>query len=151
MTSTPTTLVLTQEIKDLVNGSLDSGNPILLAAVDADSRPVLSYRGSTAVHGDDSIGLWARNAEGGTIEAIKHNPHVALMYRSATVPLLKFEGRARVVTDPAERDQVYEAAPERERNGDPERKGLAVVVELDKVSGVLGFGADGPIFVGLAR
>jgi hypothetical protein len=33
----------------------------------------------------------------------------------------------------------------------PDRKGLAVVIELDKVSGVVGFGADGPVFVGLAR
>jgi hypothetical protein len=46
---------------------------------------------------------------------------------------------------------VFEAAPEREGNGDPERKGLALVIELDKVSGVLGFSADGPIFVGLGR
>jgi len=103
------------------------------------------------VHGDDSLGLWVRNAEGGTVEAIRHNLLVALMYRSATVPLLKFEGRARIATDPAERNHVFEAAPERERNADPERKGLAVVIELDKVSGVLGFGPDGPIFVGLER
>ena len=54
-------------------------------------------------------------------------------------------------TDPAERNQVFEAAPEREQKGDPDRKGLAVVIELDKVSGVVGFGADGPVFVGLAR
>jgi hypothetical protein len=119
--------------------------------VDRQNRPVLSFRGSTAVHGDDSLGLWVRNAEGGTVEAIRHNPHVALMYRSATVPMLKFEGRAYVATDPAERNQVFEAAPERERNADPERKGLAVVIVLDKVSGVLGFGPDGPIFVGLER
>jgi len=144
-------LILTQEIKDLVNGALESGNPILLAAVDARNRPVLSFRGSTAVHGDDSLGLWVRNVEGGTVEAIRHNPQVALMYRSATVPFVKFEGRAYVATDPAERDQVFEAAPERERKADLERKGLAVVIELDKVSGVLGFGPDGPIFVGLGR
>ena len=151
MTSTQGTLVLTQEIKDLVNGSLGSGNPILLAAVDAQSRPVLSFRGSTQVHSDDSLGLWVRNVEGGTIEAIRQNPQVALMYRSATVPFVKFEGRARVATDPAERNQVFEAAPEREQKGDPDRKGLAVVIELDKVSGVVGFGKDGPVFVGLVR
>ena len=151
MTSTQGTLVLTQEIKDLVNGSLESGNPILLAAVDAQNRPVLSFRGSTTVHSDGSLGLWARNAEGGTIEAIKQNPQVALMYRSPTVPFVKFEGRAHVVTDEAERNQVFEAAPERERKGDPDRKGLAVVIELDKGSGVVGFGMDGPIFVGVGR
>jgi hypothetical protein len=151
MTSPQGTLVLTQQIKDLVNGSLESGNPILLAAVDAQHRPVLSFRGSTTVHTDDSLGLWVRNVAGGTIEAIKQNPHVVLMYRSATVPFVKFEGRARIATDPAERNQVFEAAPEREQSGDPDRKGLAVVIELDKVSGVVGFGADGPVFVGLGR
>jgi hypothetical protein len=151
MTSTQGALVLTQEIKDLVNGSLDSGNPILLAAVDAQNRPVLSFRGSTQVHSDDSLGLWVRNVAGGTIEAIKQNPHVALMYRSATVPFVKFEGRARIATDPAERNQVFEAAPAREQAGDLDRKGLALVIELDKVSGVVGFGADGPVFVGLVR
>jgi hypothetical protein len=66
-------------------------------------------------------------------------------------PPLKFEGRARVVSDETERNQVFEAAPAREQNGDPDRKGLAVVIELDKVSGVAGFGADGPVFVGLGR
>src|ERR1700744_2155365 len=96
---TSSTLILTQEVKDLVNRSLESGNPILLAAVDRDNRPVLSFRGSTTVHADDQLGFWVRNQQGGTIEAIRHNPHVALMYRSATVPLLKFEGRARIVTD----------------------------------------------------
>jgi Pyridoxamine 5'-phosphate oxidase len=151
MTSTPSALVLTQQIKDLVNGALDSGNPILLAAVDAQNRPVLSFRGSTQVHSDDSLGLWVRNVAGGTIEAIKQNPQVALMYRSATVPFVKFEGRAHIATDPAERNRVFEAAPEREQKGDPDRKGLAVVIELDKVSGVVGFGADGPVFVGLVR
>jgi hypothetical protein len=148
---TASALILTQEIKELVNGSLESGNPILLAAVDRESRPILSFRGSTTVHADDQLGLWVRNAQGGTLEAIRHNPHVALMYRSATVPLLQFQGRARVVADAAERDRVFEGAPERERNADPERKGTAVVIELDRVSGVLGFKNGAPIFVQLER
>ena len=144
-------LVLTQEIKDLVSRALDSGNPILLAAVDRDNRPVLSYRGSTSVHADDQLGLWVRNAQGGTIEAIRNNPYVALMYRSATTPLLQFQGRARVVTDEAERISVFDAAPERERNADPECKGVAVIVELDRVGGVLGFKDGKPIRVQLER
>jgi hypothetical protein len=144
-------LVLTPEIKDLVASALVSGNPILLAAVDQDNRPVLSFRGSTAVHSGDQLGLWVRNTQGGTIEAIKRNPHVALMYRSATTPMLQFQGRARIVTDESERNRVFEAAPERERNMDPERKGIAVVVDLDRVSGVLGFKDGAPIRVQLVR
>ncbi|MEJ1967412.1 MAG: pyridoxamine 5'-phosphate oxidase family protein [Rhizomicrobium sp.] len=144
-------LVLTPEIKDLVNNGLASGNPLLLAVVTPENKPVLSFRGSTQVYSDDQLGLWIRNTAGGTIEAIKHNPQVALMYRSATTPLLQFQGRARIATDEAERAKVFDSAPERERASDPERKGHAVIIDLDKVEGVLKFGPDGPVFARLAR
>jgi hypothetical protein len=144
-------LVLTPEIKELVNNGLTSGNPLVLAVVDGDNKPSLSFRGSTQVHSDDQLGLWIRNTSGGTIEAIKKNPHVALMYRSTATPLLQFQGRARVVTDEAERTSVYDRAPERERAGDPDKKGIAVIIDLDKVAGVLSFGKDGPVFANLER
>jgi hypothetical protein len=92
--STASPFALTSEIKALVAGAFDSGNVLLLAAVGKDQKPVLSFRGSTAVFSDTQLSLWARNAEGGTIEAISNNPHVALMYRSQSVPLLQFIGRA---------------------------------------------------------
>jgi hypothetical protein len=137
-------LQLTQEIKDLVNNGLASGNPLVLAVVTPANRPRLSFRGSTQVYSDDALGFWLRNTTGETIDAIKHNPNVAMMYRSTTTPLLQFQGRARITTDEAERARVFESAPERERQSDPERKGLAVIIDLDKVEGVLGFDEKGP-------
>src|ERR1700761_3850967 len=83
-------LVLNEEIAAIVNGALDNNTALLLAAVDAENKPVLSYRGSAAVFGPDQISIWARNAEGGTISAIEHNPNVALAYRSPAVPVLQF-------------------------------------------------------------
>jgi hypothetical protein len=142
---------LTPEISALVGGAFDSGNVLLLAAVDRHRKPLLSFRGSTAVFSGTQLSFWARNAEGGTIEAIKENAQVALMYRSQSVPLLQFVGRARIADDPAERKRAFELAPEKERASDPERKGLAVIVDLDEVKGVLGFGKDGPIFCHLVR
>ena len=44
---------------------------------------------------------------------------------------------------------MFENAPERERESDPERKGVAIVIDLAKVEGVLKFGPDGPEFVKL--
>jgi Pyridoxamine 5'-phosphate oxidase len=149
--STASPFALTSEIKALVAGALDSGNVLLLAAVDKDHKPVLSFRGSTSVFSDTQLSLWVRNAEGGTIEAISKNPQVALMYRSQSVPLLQFIGRARIVDDPAARNRAFGLAPEKERASDPERKGRAVVIDLDEVKGVLGFGKDGPIFCHLVR
>lgn len=76
---------------------------------------------------------------------------MALVYRSATTPALQFHGRARIAADEAERTRVFESAPEREQASDPERKGVAVIVDLDRIEGVLKFGPDGPEFVRLAR
>ena len=139
-------LQLTQEIKDLVNNALGGGNPLLLAVVTALNRPRLSFRGSTQLYSDDQLGFWLRNTGGETIDSIRHNPNVALMYRSATIPFLQFQGRARITTDEAERARVYESAPEREQRNDPERKGLAIIIDLDKVEGILGFDDKGPRF-----
>jgi hypothetical protein len=145
------TLALTDELKTLVNNALADGSPMLLAAVSADGKPVLSFRGSVQTHGGDALGLWVRNGQGGTLEAIRANPNVALVYRSATTPVLQFHGLARIADDEAERAAVFESAPERERNSDPERKGVAVVVDLESVQGILRFGPEGPVFVKLTR
>jgi len=144
-------LVLTEEVKALVNNALASSNPLVLAVVEPDGKPRLSFRGSTQTYSDDQLGLWVRNTAGGTLEAIRNNPHVALMYRSATTPLLQFHGRARLATDESERARVFENSPERERQSDPERKGAAIVIDLDRVEGVLGFDANGPRFFKAAR
>lgn len=147
----PTSFTLTPEVVALVKGAFEGGNIILLAAVDQNHKPVLSFRGSTAVFSESQLSFWARNAEGGTVEAIKGNPQVVLMYRSPTTPFLQFIGRARVIDDPAETIRAYEIAPEKERASDPERKGLGVLIDLDEVKGVLGRSKDGPIFCHLSR
>jgi len=146
----PTPLSLTPELVELLTGALDSGNVVLVAAVSADAKPLLSFRGSVAPFGDQQLSFWARNAEGGTIEAIRANPNVSLMYRSATVPLLQFTGRARVTDDPAERDRAFDLSHPREQQSDADKKGVAVIVELDAIRGVLIKG-DGREFVMMAR
>ena len=145
------TLVLTDEIKGFVNGALAAGNPMVLAAVGPDQQPRLSYRGSIQTYSDNQLGLWVRKVQGATIEAIKANPHVALMYRSATTPFLQFHGRARIASDETERARVFESAPERERKSDPERKGVAIIVDLDLVEGVLGISDGKPVLLKMAR
>lgn len=136
-------IVMTDEIVEHVNGAGMAGNPLLLATADATGKPRLSFRGSVQVFSDGQLGFWARNVEGATMEAIKVNPQVALMYRSpAQRAFLQFEGKARVV-DGADRDKIYDQAPEPERKADPDRKGVAVLIDLDAVAGMLGMDAEG--------
>ena len=108
-------LALTDELKTLVNDALANGAPLLLAAVSPDGKPVLSFRGSVQTYSDDQLGLWARNSQGGTLDAIRANPNVVLVYRSPTTPVLQFHGRARVANGEEERSRVFDAAPDRER------------------------------------
>jgi hypothetical protein len=149
MANTP--LTLTDEIKALVNNALANGTPLLVAAVTPDGKPTVSFRGSVQTYSDDQLGFWARHAQGGTIDAIGANPDVVLVYRSPTTPVLQFHGRARITSDETERTRVFENAPQREQDSDPERKGAAVIVDLDRVEGLLKFGPDGPEFVRLSR
>jgi hypothetical protein len=73
------------------------------------------------------------------------------MYRSPSVPLLQFAGRARITGVPEERDRAFDLSHAKEREKDPDRKGRAVIIDLDEVKGVLGFGKDGPILAHLVR
>lgn len=125
---------LTEEMRAAVDGALADGVPIVIAAVDADGQPSITFRGSTQALDAERLALWARNPEGGLVRSIRGNPHVALLYRHPGRGLaLLFHGRAHVAEDPALAAAIYERSPEPERARDPERGGVAVVVELDRV------------------
>ncbi|MYE05967.1 MAG: hypothetical protein F4Y04_01895 [Chloroflexi bacterium] len=129
-------LVLPDEVRDRVNGALDEGFPMCMVAVDSDSQPVVSFRGSTQTFGDDALAIWVRGEPSSTLNAIAENTGVALMYTN--MPARKFfifRGRAAVTTDPAERDQIWEGQHDLEKSRDMERTGIAVIIRLDSVQG----------------
>ena len=145
-------LVLDDEVKRLIDTALSERTPMIVASVDAEGRPRLTFRGSLQTFSDDQVGFWARNREGGTMTNIASNPHVAMVMRNPdTRVILQLSGRARVAQG-ADRDRVYANAPEVEQRADAEKKGAGVIVDLDRVEGLLGFDADGkPRFVRLQR
>ncbi len=139
-------LVIGAELREMIDHALAQQHPILLAHVDADGQPALSFRGSVHVHGDDRLALWVRNGDGGFLRAIAKQPRVALMYRNeATKATYQMKGRARVVDDPAERSAIYAASPQVERDHDFAEAGVAVVIDLDSVEGYAGLGAGGQV------
>jgi pyridoxine/pyridoxamine 5'-phosphate oxidase len=137
------TILLDAELKGLINGALAEHTPMVLASVDPQGRPRLTFRGSIQAFSDDQLGFWARNAEGSTMENIAANPQVAMMMRNPeTRVVLQLAGRARLA-EGGERERVYANAPEIEQRADPDKKGVGVVVDLDKVEGFLGLAPDG--------
>lgn len=139
-------LHLPQALRIMINGALEDRHPMLLAHVDSHGQPTLSFRGSLQVHGDDALSLWVRNPQGGFISAIRANPRVAMMYRNEqTKATYQLKGRARVADAATERQAVYDAAPQVERDHDFAMAGAAVIVALDSVEGYAGLGPGGQI------
>ena len=127
---------LTDDIKSIIDNALTNGTPILVSYVDRDGAPHMSLRGSTQAHSDTQLAMWNRDPNGGMSRAIAHNPHVALFYRDAAKRVTyTFSGRASLVTDPAIAAQVYEKQPALDRNQDPLQRGVAVMIDLDRVEG----------------
>jgi len=136
-------LEISDHVAQAVNGAAGVGRPIVLSYVNADGYPSLSTRGSTHVHGPQQLALWARNPEGGLQKAIASNPKVGLIaFNMDPFTLLFFTGRAHV--DPSQNDTVWENIPQGERDLDPERKGVAVIIDLDSIKGL---GGDGNFFM----
>jgi hypothetical protein len=135
-------LDLTGEIAAALDGAALRGATPALAYVRDDLSPAVSFRGSTHVHSATELALWARKPDSGLATAIAERPKVSLVYYGGPDgpgPLfLSIEGRARVA--PEINDRVWEAMIEGERQQDPERNGVAVLIEVDSVSGA---GADG--------
>lgn len=127
---------LTDEMRTRLASALTDGHPVVVATVADDGQPKLSYYGSTHVHSTDQLALWVRNPEGGTLRRITTNPRMTLLYRDPVAKIRwVFEGRARRVDDATERDRVYDETPEFERAMDAEKKGVAVIIDVDAVTG----------------
>ncbi len=127
-------IVLSDEMRRAIERALDDGCPVISSSVDGGGQPSLSYFGSAQVHGDDQLAVWVRNPAGGFLRRIAANPHVAFLYRNPDQrQMWQFHGRARVVEDQESRDTIYECSHKLERDRDPERIGVAVVVDLDRV------------------
>jgi hypothetical protein len=114
--------------------------PVVAASVGPDGYPKLSFYGSCQVFSNDQLAIWHRNPDTGLIKRLETNNRVAFLYRHPVDRVSwQFFGRARVVPEPETRDRIYDAMPEIEKMLDQERKGQAVVVDLDRVTG---FGLD---------
>jgi len=139
-------LVLPQALRQRIDRALVERHPMLVAHVDAQGQPVLSFRGSVQVFGADRLALWIRSAEGGFVRAIRANPRIALMYRDEEAKATyQFQGRARVTDAPEERQRIFERAPAAERAHDFAMLGAAVLVDLDRVEGYAGLGPQGQV------
>jgi hypothetical protein len=135
-------LDLSGEIANAIDAAALRGKTAVLGYVGDDGYAAISFRGSLQVHSSTQLALWSRATEGGLIAAITADPKVSLLYYGGQdgpgPAFLSFHGLAHV--DPGADDAVYGGMIEGERGQDPDRNGVAVIVDVQSVRG---FGAEG--------
>ena len=132
----PVQLRLTDEIKSTVDGALDNQTPMMIAYSDNDGEIHLSFRGSIQAYSDDQLAVWARDPGGGLPRHIPARPKVTLFYHDPkTRTTYTFYGRAWIADDPATRAVIFENSHPREQQMDFRRRGVAIVVDLDRLEG----------------
>jgi hypothetical protein len=136
---------LSGDITVALDGAYARGNPVVVGYTNAQGRPELTVRGSVHVHGPTQIAIWARSRDTGLAKAIENNPAASLLFFGSNdlgpKMLLTMKGIAKA--DPSQNDKVYSTMIPGERDHDPEAKGVAVIVDVEEVSGFSV--ASGPI------
>jgi hypothetical protein len=127
-------LELDADIRAAIGGAFESHNFLTVGYLGDDGWPHLSHRGTTQVFGPQQLAIWVRRRDDGLAKAMAVRPQVTLFYVDMSVPqLYTFYGRGQVSTDEDVDNRVYENAPEGEQAQDPERRGVALIIELERI------------------
>jgi general stress protein 26 len=125
---------LTDEMRNMIDPALANGCPCILASVSADGEPDIGFKGSMMVFDDESLAYWERTRRQ-HLKNVKENPNVVVLFRDAKTRVgLRFHGKAELHEQGALRDQVMAKTVKDELDKDPERKGAAVIIRLDRVT-----------------
>ena len=124
---------LTEDMKKAFETSLADSAPVIFATAGKDGMPDIAFKGSAMVFDSEHVAYWER-ALGTTYRNLQENPGICVLYRNmATRTVWKMFGQAEVLTEGPVRQQVMDRTIQLELDRDPERKGAAVMIRIDKV------------------
>jgi hypothetical protein len=121
-------------------------NPCLVATVLPDGYAQVTPRGSVLVFDDEHLAIWERG-KGTTNAQLKDGTKITVFFRkpalreSGMLPkggIVRFYGTAKVHKSGSTYDAVWDKVVQPEKDRDPEKKGWAVVVKLDRVEDLEG-------------
>jgi hypothetical protein len=121
-------------------------NVCLVATALPNGFAQVTPRGSTMVYDDGHIGLWERGS-GSTAENMADGTKVTVYFRNPQLRadgllprggIARFYGTAKIYTSGPVYEEVWRrlVAPEKER--DPDKKGYAVLIEIDRAEDLAG-------------
>lgn len=115
-------------------------NVCLVGTVLPNGFAQVTPRGSTMVYDDDHLALWERG-KGSTNVNLKDGTKVTIFFRkpqlreAGTLPkggIARFYGTAKVVKSGPVYDQVWTKLIQPEKDRDPEKKGFAVLISVER-------------------
>lgn len=143
---TPEPIVLTRAMRARIDRAENDRMPVLFAYVTPEGRPEQIYRSGAHTHGNDQLRFWNPRPDGSFLASIATNPRVSAIYRhDETHEMLEMSGLARVVDDEEEARRIYDACGDAARRADPGRIGVAVVIDLERVTGLIHAAETGAI------
>lgn len=124
---------LTPEMHEKINNSLADRLPCLLGTASAKGYPGLGHRGSMMVFDDEHLAYWERAFQRG-YDNLCETTHVVVAYTDLPNRVgWRFYGDAECHASGPVYDEVWQRAPEREKEQDPDKKGIAVLIRVDAV------------------
>ena len=131
-------IALTDQMREMIDNALANGSPCILATAAADGEPDIGYKGSVMVFDNESLAYWERTRRQ-HLKNVQDNPKVVVLFRDPKSRVnFRFHGVATVHQDGPVREQVMSRTVKDELDKDPERKGAAVVIRVNKVTNLAG-------------
>jgi hypothetical protein len=137
---------ISDDWRTLVNAGLADGLPCLVGTVGEDGYPSFGPKGSVLVLDDQTLAYWERSHRS-SIANVRKNPKVMIYYRNSTPAAreklpgggaIRFYGHAEVHEQGSLREKVKSMVVPAEIEKDPDNKGIAVVVRIDKIGDLSG-------------
>lgn len=124
---------LTDEMRAALESALTDGMPVIVATSGASGMPDVAFKGSAMVFDKDHLAFWER-ALGTTLRNMQENPQACLLYRNPTTrQAWKFFGAVELFPEGELREQIMARTNDIELSRDPEKKGVAVRIRVDRV------------------
>ena len=112
----------------------------LVGTAQPDGYAQISPRGSTMVFDDNHLALWERG-KGSTTAALHDGTKVTVYFRKpqlradGVLPkggIARFYGTAKLVKSGPQYDEVWRKLVQPEKDRDPDKKGFAVLIKIDR-------------------
>ncbi len=124
----------------LIDRAHADGVVCLLGTANADGAPQISPKGSMLVFDGGRLAYWERSGRT-ALENLRANPRVVVYFRNSAKTeqfprgaVWRFYGRAEILTEGEERGQVFERIVPAEQAKDPDKKGAAVLITVERIT-----------------